>query len=1062
MKTSDDTTGSGDDIPATVVERNVDLDLSVLGLDAIRDGSILGRYVVIERVGAGAMGIVLRAYDPKLHREVALKLVRPGAAGHGEFAEARLFREAQALARLNHPHVVSVYDVETTEFGVVIAMEYVEGLTLRSWRKEHARTWSEVVAVMLAAARGLAAAHAAELVHRDVKPDNILVGHHRSDQPHGPGRVRVTDFGLARTRSIFHPSNDRGLPVPDGSTEDDDSLTRAGTVMGTPGYMAPEQHAGAPADARADQYALCVALWEALYGERPFSGTDMDALAAAKQTGPPAPPKGSVPRWLHAVVARGLTVDPDHRWPSLDALAEALASGSTRSRRRSVWLGAAGLALGGLGWLGVHELQRMRSMQACEEAGAVIHHVAWSDEAQADLETGLLGTQLSFAATTHERARAWITPYVATWSRLRTQTCIEAEVQGDWDSQLYARAEQCFEERLHHLAAVVTVLSEGSRDSVPRAVAAVSELPQLETCTDPAALHRRPRLPDDPEVRKRADEIQRKLMRARGLAAAGRHEEALTLGRDVVRDASAQGLVSHELEAELATGFFADGAGHYDEAAERMRRALVEGGALGFDEIAADASLGLVHVVGLMLARHGEGTAFADMATILVRRLDGERDTPRHVKLLNNLANMHAEANRYDEAEPLHQRALAMAEAIYGPHHPSLSVSLNNLVNVHGSRGDHEAAERLAKRALEVSEGALGPDHPNVAWALTNVALTYDAREMYDEAESLFGRALTVREAALGPKHPYVAHSLTNLGVIADYRFEHENALVLFERALAIRREAFGSDHPEVARSLGNIAFVHSRRGEYDEAEAMFERVLAIEEAAYGPEHPIIARALTNIARMKSRKGAHAEAQVFLERALAIREEKLGPDKPIVAYTLDMLARARFAQDDHDAALQLHTRAVGINERASGIGRRDLAYSLESLASYHEDREELDEAEPLLRRVIEIRETLPGVGRHAVHALTALGRIELARDKPSRAVEHLERALAVDERLARYIAPELLAEARLLLARATWQLEGDRQRAIELATQARDEYRKAGAAGEEGLARAEQWLKRHS
>lgn len=1042
----------------TVIGPPSGLGPGVVERDEIQDGTILGRYVVLERLGSGAMGIVLRAYDPKLHREVALKLLRPGIGPEGTLGEARLLREAQALARLNHPHVVAVYDVDKTDRGVVISMEYVEGRTLRSWLKERPRAWSEVLAVMLAAARGLASAHAAELVHRDVKPDNILVGAGEADGPHSTGRVRVTDFGLARARTIYAPSED-GYRLSDDAQTVDDVLTQAGTVVGTPGYMAPEQHAGATADAQADQYSLCITMWEALYGARPFSGRDLKELAAAKLRGPPAVPSGSVPRWLHAVLARGLAVRPEDRWPSVEALADALASGSTRARRRRVLFGLTGVAVTTLGWVGMDELERVRGIEACEEVGAAIFHTAWSDEAQARLEAGIVGTQLSFAATTHERARSWIEPYARTWQRLRTETCVAAEVDGRWDADLYARAQQCFDERLDHLAALLDVLAEGERDSVPRAVAAVAVLPHVEVCIDAPALARRPRLPHEPERRARADAIHRKLLRARGLGATGRHAEGLALGREVVEDAAGEQLLSQELEAELATGVLAEGAGQYEEAETRLRRALVEGGGHGFDELAADAALTLVHVVGLSLARHGEGLAHADTATILVRRIDPEEDSPRHMRLFTNLANLHAERSETEEAERLHERALAVAEAVYGPDHPALSVSLNNLVNIHARRGDHAMAEELATRALTISETALGPDHPDVAFSLTNVALIYDARGLYDDAEPLFRRALAIREAALGPNHPYVARSLTNIGIIVDSRHEHDDALALFERALAIRETVFGSEHPELAFSLTNIGIIHDRRGEYDQAQASFERALAIREAAYGLDHPLVAVSLSNLALVEKGRGEYEAAQRLLERALAIREARLGPEDPIVAYTLTLLAGVLSDRGESDEPLDLLVRALEVNEGAPEPRSRDIAYTLEYLADHHLDRGAPDEAEPLYRRALELRQARTGFDHHAAYPLVGLARVAMARGRPQQAIEPLERAASIENR---YTAPELRADAGLLLARALWDSGRDRERPIELARRARHDYRRAGAAGRKGLVDAERWLDQHA
>jgi eukaryotic-like serine/threonine-protein kinase len=211
-------------------------------------GDRVGRYLVLSSLGAGGMGVVFAAYDPNLGRKIALKLLRSGLAGSSKDARNRLRREAQAIAQLSHPNVVSVYDVGTTDDGdLYIAMEFVEGDTLTLWLKKYPRTWLEIIEVFVQAARGLASAHGVGLLHRDFKPDNVLVG--------GDGRVRVTDFGLAR--SLLAPDEVvRGKPM---ITALNLALTATGTVLGTPRYMPPEQITGDDLDARSDQFSFCVA-----------------------------------------------------------------------------------------------------------------------------------------------------------------------------------------------------------------------------------------------------------------------------------------------------------------------------------------------------------------------------------------------------------------------------------------------------------------------------------------------------------------------------------------------------------------------------------------------------------------------------------------------------------------------------------------------------------------------------------------------------------------------------------------------------------------------------------
>ncbi|HEY0097284.1 MAG TPA: serine/threonine-protein kinase, partial [Archangium sp.] len=237
---------------------------------ALGRGTPLDRYVVLDPLGEGGMGMVYAAYDSVLDRKVALKLLPPGDADAGPEAtsgsgRARLLREAQAMARLSHPNVVAVYDVHQHEAQVFMAMELVDGQTLLQWEREQPRGWRELLTAFLAAGRGLAAAHAAGLVHRDFKPTNVLVGK--------DGRVRVTDFGLARPHNA--PAElGADTPAPDtgpvkGHSLLELNLTQRGAVRGTPAYMAPEQFRGATADVRSDQFSFAVSLWEALHGERP-------------------------------------------------------------------------------------------------------------------------------------------------------------------------------------------------------------------------------------------------------------------------------------------------------------------------------------------------------------------------------------------------------------------------------------------------------------------------------------------------------------------------------------------------------------------------------------------------------------------------------------------------------------------------------------------------------------------------------------------------------------------------------------------------------------------------
>jgi formylglycine-generating enzyme required for sulfatase activity len=317
-------------------------------------GARIGRYVVLESVGTGAMGVVYGAYDPELDRKIALKLIKPGQ-GAKTMARERLLREAKAMARLQHPNVVAVHDVGVYEDQVFLAMEFLAAGTIKDWLKEKPRSWREILTVFIAAGRGLAAAHEAGIVHRDFKPENVLLDK--------DGRPRVVDFGIARqAESARDEERGAGTLTPDEAAKaaqalevtarlKDSSgnvaplltLTKTGTWVGTPAYMAPEQFLGERGDEKSDQFSFCVALYEALYGERPFAGDDMLSLSVSVTTEHfrPLPKDRGVPAWIRRVITRGIRSASASRWPSMAALIAALEDDPAVKLRRSLIVGGA-------------------------------------------------------------------------------------------------------------------------------------------------------------------------------------------------------------------------------------------------------------------------------------------------------------------------------------------------------------------------------------------------------------------------------------------------------------------------------------------------------------------------------------------------------------------------------------------------------------------------------------------------------------------------------------------------------------------------------------------------
>ncbi|MFP2932474.1 serine/threonine-protein kinase [Pyxidicoccus sp. 3LG] len=490
----------------------------------------VGRYFLLKRLGEGGMGVVYAAYDPDLDRKVALKLLHADRRTDTEEARARLLREAQAMARVSHPNVIPVFDVDVWGDRVFLAMELVDGGTLSSWVKEGQRSWREVLEAFLSAGRGLQAAHEAGLVHRDFKPANVLVSR--------AGRVFVTDFGLARPvgalprealapegESSFLPAERRMLETP---------LTEAGNIIGTPSYMSPEQFRGDDLDPRSDQFSFCVALYWALYRQRPFEPSKMEAYASSLKARPqagteateplqvtaplereaprPSPPPvliqepprdAKVPAWVRQAVLRGLSLDPAGRFASMTELLGALSQEHRVSRRRR-WLTAAGTVSVGVALVGGVLYQQSR---VCAAAGARMDEV-WSSQERQRVEAAFLATGKPFAQELAGKVTRVLDGYADAWKRQSTEACEATHVHGVQTEELLTRRTVCLARRSKDLRATVALLSSADAALVEKSLDAVHALPALHECEDEASLAEEQRLPEDAARRADIEQLQ--------------------------------------------------------------------------------------------------------------------------------------------------------------------------------------------------------------------------------------------------------------------------------------------------------------------------------------------------------------------------------------------------------------------------------------------------------------------------------------------------------------------------------------------------------------------------
>ncbi|MCE9580651.1 MAG: serine/threonine-protein kinase [Deltaproteobacteria bacterium] len=929
-------------------------------------GDHVGRYLVQGTLGMGGMGVVYRARDPELGRAVAIKLVRAGSTAD-TMAQERLLREAQALARLAHPNVVGVHDVGTYGAGVFIAMELVEGDSLKAWVAAAPRPWRAIVAVLLEAGRGLAAAHAAGIVHRDFKPHNVIVGH---DQ-----RVRVLDFGLARAirdpslssisgaitpidlpadaparsarhevdlegetvnagddvaSTVGHPVGAHDTPDPSAAllgaspglpstsaTYDSDQrfatpLTRIGAVVGTPKYMSPEHHRSDDVDALSDQFSFCVSAWEALYGQPPFAGRDRDALARAKERGElVAPPRGAkVPARLRRILTRGLATARADRFPSMEALLAQLARVPGAAQRRAA-VGIGAVAIAGLSAFALTRASTDAAAR-CAEAGAATRAL-WSEARAAELTAGFARTGRPHAAATARLVTTALDDYAGGLAAMRIGSCEATHVRGEQSEELLDLRTQCLDQRGTELGALVDALVRSpDGDLVDHATDAVAHLEPVDRCGDVAALRAAVPLPTAPEQLARLVTLRQRLAEASALSLTGHYRDAAARAADLTATAHALGYLPLLARTEQLRGDLAEQLNRPDDAAEAFRAAARVAATARDDFGAAQAMTDLAWVTGYRQNHPEVGLGLLDAAEIMIARAG---DPPNLRAMLGvRRGTLLGTIGRYDEAVAALRAAVDVRLAL-GEHVGAGSgagAALNSLGEVLRDTGRLPEARDCFQRALAIMERTLGPDHPDVSAVLNNLGAVLWSEGKIAQARPYLERSLALDEATFGPDHPRIAVSLLNLGGLENAADHPKEARVFLERALAIQRKALGPDAPELAMAIHNLGAVTAVEGDWPAAQRYFEDALAIFERALGHDHAHAALPLIGIGDTLLARQRPADAAPYYRRAIAILDRAYGPDNADTAYALTGLGRALILLGHPVEALPLLERAVAL------------------------------------------------------------------------------------------------------------------------------------------------------
>jgi len=830
------------------------------------------RYEVASELGHGGMGTVYLAHDRSLGRDVALKLHRAHAGSD------RLQREAFAMAKLAHPNVVNVFEVSTYDERVFVAMEYVKGGTLRTWLAAAPRSWREIVAMLVEAGRGLAAAHAAGLVHRDFKPENVLVGE--------DGRPRVGDFGLARPHSAGRrPSNPDALAV---------ALTVTGGLAGTPAYMAPEQLEGGDVGARCDQFAFCVVAWEALYGARPFKGTTLSSLHAAITTHELERPSSPVPDRVRKVIERGLASDPAARFADMTALlAELRGSATPRTTRNVIATAAAAIAVAGGAYAVFATITARQRAAGCELAAGEVH-AAWNAPARAALAASFAATGKPLASAMFQRTAATFDRYANALADQARATCSDR----DQPERIHAARTTCLAKRHDELGAVVTSLAHPDAGILTRGPDAAWAVYDPSPCSDASVITTQAHAPADLE----------KLSRLKAALDTGDYRGGVALGTAFLADARARKDQSLELDVLM------DLAPIESELDPKIARAELDDAealaeAQGRDTDAAAMLDLLAEVSGTETHDHTLAHHQLALARAKLARIGG--DAALEARLAFTEGQVFMDETKFADAARSMGSAIELFERAYGTDNPNVARAYGALSQILRGAGRNPDALVAARRTLEIALATLGPDHPTTAGAKMTLAQVLidnqenaEGRRLLDEADATFARVY-------GEIHPARAAVQGNLFNLALTEQRWADALAAATIARDILAAADGNDALAVAGPERDRSVALGALNRLPEALVAAQRALAIVEKAGTDGEQRLAGALSDLCEVEIAMDKPADCIPHGQRAVAaITARGVDADPLELADARYVLARAMWeAKLDRPHARQIAMQA---------------------------------------------------------------------------------------------------------------------------------------------------------
>jgi len=838
------------------------------------------RYVLLHEHARGGLGRVLLARDQALDRQVAVKI----SISDSPRAQARFAQEARITARLQHPGIVPVHDAGIWSNGQpYCAMKFIAGRSLRDLLRDLHDDFEARLALLpkiAAVAEALAYAHDQGIVHRDIKPSNIMVGDF--------GETVIVDWGIALELS---------------QTQDE----QASSVVGTRGYMAPEQERGEVVDARADVFALGVVLFETLGGCLPG-----DATGRLRTTEP------RIPRELAAIVTKASAVEPAQRYADAGELGHDLRayldgqlvrahqySWLQRARRRIRRHRGALVSLLVVGLAAIALLAMHRAGNATPSCDVPDSEMAgiWDTTTRGRLETALAdlsqpGGQEAFPRITrsldHKRAQ---------WMKMRRAVCEARYVRGTESEPVFVRRMECLDRRRGELAALTAHLIAPAPDTRPsRLVSAVLGLPSISVCADNASIQATSPPPEDPQLRQRVRELRAKLDDAHTLRTLAHDKEATAAVRALLKPI--RELDYPPLTADLLLDYshVLDDAADQEGARHALEEAALEAGRAGNPTLVAKIQASLLILVTDELREPKQAAAIQPLAAASAAMVPDDARTQAGWR--QALGVVAWRKHDYETAISEYKTALTLVEGLEDPGPTDVASLLNDLGMSYRGNGEYDKAEQAYQRALKLFTDEFGPRHPNALFALNNLGILEESRAQYDKALAYYQKALSLKRAVLGENHPSVASSLSSIGIVYEKIGDPENGYRYLKQALDIRIKALGEDHPRVAADLDNLGTALLVKNDIAGAREMFQRSYDLHRKHTEANDIRLADPLNNLGLADRGLGNYDAAVRECREALDIRLRVLKPESHAVAQTRLCLARAQLESGRAHAAVK--------------------------------------------------------------------------------------------------------------------------------------------------------------